>query len=467
MMTKRVTEENKKRGSNKDFRSFLRILEKGNDLIRIKKTVSSKFELAAVVSKLEGKEAILFEKVNDSKILVACNVLGTRKRFSLAIGAKEHKLIHTRIMRAIKEVFAPKKISGDAAPFYENSSRNLIDLPIVTHFEKDAGPYITSSIVFAKDHERGNQNSSIHRLLQLDDRHMAIRMVEGRHLHKCYSFAKDHGEDLKVAIAIGVHPAVSIAAAYQAAYSIDEMLIANSLLDGELTLSRNNYSELYIPTHSEIVLEGRILKDRTEEEWMVEMLRTYDFKRKQPVFELNRIRFKNNAILHDILPGFAEHRLLMGLPVESKMFEGIKNIVPTTKAVYLTDGGSNWLNAVIQIHKRLEGEPKNAMIAAFASHPSLKIAIVVDEDIEPTDPVAVEYAISTRCQADKGFMIVTNVKGSSLDPSSDQQNLLTTKVGIDATATLLKPNDRFEIAKIPGEEKIKLSKYLQPLHDEQ
>ena len=445
----------------KDFRSFLEILERENDLVKISKNVKPKFELAAVVSKLEGKHAILFEKVNGSEeILVASNVVGTRKRFSLAIGAKEQKLIHARITQAIHKVFKPKVVSSGNAPFYENSSQDLFKLPVVTHFEKDAGPYITSSIVFAKDQERENQNSSIHRVLRLDDKHMVIRMVEGRHLHKCYSFAKDHGEDLKVAIAIGVHPVVSIAAAYQATYGIDEMLIANSLLGGELTLCKSNYSQLYVPTHSEIILEGRILKDRTEEEWMVEMLRTYDFRRKQPVFELDRIRFRNQAILHDILPGFAEHRLLMGLPVEAKMFDTIKNVVPTTKAVCLTNGGSNWLDAVIQIHKRLEGEPKNALIAAFASHPSLKMATVVDEDIEPTDPVAVEYAISSRCQADKGFMIVTNAKGSSLDPSSDQQNLLTTKVGIDATSTLLKPKERFEIAKIPGEEKIKISNYL-------
>jgi len=294
----------------------------------------------------------------------------------------------------------------------------------------------------------------------LDKKHMAIRMVEGRHLHKCYSFAKEHGEDLKVAIAIGVHPAVSIAAAYQAAYGIDEMLIANSLLGNELTLSKSNFSQLFVPAHTEIILEGKILKDRTEDEWMVEMLRTYDFKRKQPVFELDRIRFRNDAIFYDILPGFSEHRLLMGLPVEAKMFEVIKNVVPSTKTVHLTDGGCNWLDAVIQIQKRLEGEPKNALLAAFAAHPSLKMAIVVDDDIDPTNPVSVEYAMATRCQADKGFLIVSNAKGSSLDPSSDQQNLLTAKVGIDATATLMKSRERFEIAKIPGEENIKLSDYM-------
>jgi anhydromevalonate phosphate decarboxylase len=444
---------------NNDFRSFLNVLEKENDLIRINKTVSTKFEIAALVSKLERKQAALFENVEDSRIYVASNVLGTRKRFALAIGAIDENSIHTHIIQSIAKASPPRKVSSDA-PFYENSSTDLKDLPVITHFEKDAGAFITSSIVFAKEQEKDNQNSSTHRLLLLDKKHMAIRMVEGRHLHKCYSFAKEHGEDLKVAIVVGVHPAVSIAAAYQAAYGIDEMLIANSLLRNDLTLSISNFSGLYVPTHSEIVLEGKILKDRTEEEWMVEMLRTYDFKRKQPVFELDRIRYRNDAIFYDILPGYAEHRLLMGLPVESKMFEVIKNVVPSTKTVHLTDGGSNWLDAVIQIKKRLEGEPKNALLAAFAAHPSLKMAIVVDDDIDPTSPVSVEYAMSTRCQADKGLLIITNVKGSSLDPSSDQENLLTTKVGIDATATLIKPRERFEIAKIPGEENIKLSDYI-------
>jgi 2,5-furandicarboxylate decarboxylase 1 len=447
------------RKTPKDFRSFLSLLEEKGELVHVIKPVSSKFELAAVVSKLEGKQALLFENIDKSQFKVASNVIGTRTRFALAVAVKEYDLIHSRFLQLSGNTSEPKKMSG-SAPFYENFSNDLSELPIVSHFEKDAGPYITSSIVFAKDPEKGTQNSSTHRLLKVDDKNMVIRMVEGRHLHKCYCSATEHGDDLKVAISIGVHPAVSIAAAYQAAYGVDEMLIANSLLDGELTVSKNRYSQLYIPTCSEIVLEGRILKDKTEYEWMVEMLRTYDFKRKQPIFELDRIRFRNNAIFHDILPGFAEHRLLMGLPVEAKIFQAVKNVVPTTIAVHLTDGGSNWLDAIIQIRKRLEGEPKNALLAAFASHPSLKIAIVVDQDIDPRDARAVEYAIATRCQADRDLIIVDNTKGSSLDPSSDQVNLLTTKMGIDATATLLKPKDRFEVATIPGQEKIKLSNYF-------
>jgi 2,5-furandicarboxylate decarboxylase 1 len=199
---------------------------------------------------------------------------------------------------------------------------------------------------------------------------MPIRMVEGRHLHRSFAHARDHGEDLKIAIAIGVPPAGRIEAAYQASYGVDEMLIANSLLGGKLILTKTRNSQLYVPSNAEIVLEGRILNDRTHEEWMVEMLPTYDFKRKQPVFQLERILFRNDAIYHDILPGYAEHRLLMGLPVEAKMYDYIKSVVSATQSVHLTDGGSNWLSAVIQIKKWLEGEPKNALLAAFTALPS-------------------------------------------------------------------------------------------------
>ncbi|MDQ4074311.1 MAG: UbiD family decarboxylase, partial [Thermoproteota archaeon] len=163
---------------------------------------------------------------------------------------------------------------------------------------------------------------------------------------------------------------------------------------------------------------------------------------------------------YDILPAYSEHRLLMGLPVEAKILGYVKNVVPTTRAVHLTEGGSNWLNCVIQIKKRLEGEPKNAIIAAFAAHPSLKNAIVVDEDINPDNAVEVEYATSTRVQADKDMIIINNSKGSSLDPSSDQINLLTTKLGIDATISLLKDKERFEIANIPGVDKIDINQFI-------
>lgn len=440
------------------FTDFLNELEKNDQLIRIKKSVDPKFELAGIVSKLDKDKAVIFESVKDSRIKVAANVLGTRYRIALSINSKNENLIQERINECIRNKSEIRNLTDNK--IWVKNSKNLFDLPIVTHFEKDSGAFITSSLVIAKDKETGSQNLSTHRLLRLDNKRMAIRMVEGRHLHKCFTNSKDLNEDLPVSIIIGTHPAVSVAAAYQAPYGENELNIANLLMRDKLSLTKSPGTGLYVPTNSEILLEGRILADETAEEQMVEMLRTYDIRRKQPVFELDKIYLTSDPIYHDILPGYGEHRLLMGLPIESKLFHSVKDVVPGTRKVHLTDGGSNWLVAVVQIRKRLEGEPKNAIIAAFAGHPSLKIAVVVDDDIDPTNPTEVEYAISTRCQADKDLIVIPNSKGSSLDPSSDQNNLLTTKMGIDATATLLKSKDRFEIAKIPRVEKVRLSDYL-------
>src|ERR687895_1337124 len=123
----RTTKRQSLGASSNDFRSFLSKLEEEGELIKVKKNVSARFELAAIVSKFEGKQAVLFEKVEGSKLMVACNVLGTRKRFCLAIGAKEEKQIHAQLVSSIAKSFPPKKLL-DYALFYENYSNDLMSL---------------------------------------------------------------------------------------------------------------------------------------------------------------------------------------------------------------------------------------------------------------------------------------------------------------------------------------------------
>jgi UbiD family decarboxylase len=150
----------------------------------------------------------------------------------------------------------------------------------------------------------------------------------------------------------------------------------------------------------------------------------------------------------------------MGMPIEAKLNRDLKKALPQTKRVVMSDGGCNWLHAVVQISKKKNSDVKKAIEKTFTSHRSLKMVTVVDNDIDPTDPVQVEYAMATRFQADKDLIIIKKVRGSSLDPSSDQKNLLTAKLGIDATKPFDKRAEGFEIAKIPGVERLSLKKYL-------
>lgn len=441
-----------------DLRSFLSILEKKGQMVRIKKEVSPLYEVAAMMKKLDRGPALFFEKVSSSDYPLVSGVCSTKEKICLAIDTTLEDL-HKKISSSITNPISPKIVKNASFKEYSEKPR-LSRFPIIKHYKKDAGRYITAGVVFVRNIETKTQNTSIHRLLLLDDNHLAIRVVEGRHLHRCLQLSKQIRKPLEVAIAIGIHPAVSLAAACQVPYGMDEMGMANSILKGALKLSKCEDVDLSVPVNSEIVLEGRFMIDREDEEFMTDMLNTYDHPRMQPVIEVTNILHRKDPIYQGLLPAGSEHRLLMSLPVEIKLFEGVKNTVPATKAVYLTDGGCNWLHAVIQIKKTHEGEPKNAILSAFANHPSLKLAIVVDDDIDPKDIQSVEFALATRFQGDRDLIVVQNVKGSSLDPSSDQDHLLTTKVGIDATMSLFTQKEKFEIAKIPGEDSIDVKDYL-------
>ena len=345
-----------------DLRNYISQIKKNKDLKTVKTKVSTKFEIAGITAKVDGSYALLFENIKESDFRLTSNLVGTRKRFAIAVGGTENN-IHEKVISGIKKAKKPKIISS--GKFMENKSKNLFSMPVVTHFEKESGPFITSSIAYAKNPETGKQNSSFHRMMPIDKTHLSIRMVEGRHLHRCFVDAKEHGEDLKIAITVGVHPAISIAGAYQTEWGKDEIDIANSLLNGKLTLAKLPSTKLNVPSGAEIVIEGKILHDRTHPEWMVEMLQTYDHKRSQPVFELENLYFRNNPIFHDILSGYSEHRLLMGMPIESKLNGELKKIFSQTQQVSMTNGGSNWLHAVVQIKKKNESDPKKIIQKTF------------------------------------------------------------------------------------------------------
>ncbi len=424
---------------SKNLRSYLDELKKRN-LLKFAGSAERKFE-AAYLEKVNSFPVLI--KPKDKEDLIASNLICSEETIKIALES-ENGDFYDKFLNAVS---SPKQITLENFPLSEYYNTSFADLPAVWHYEKDLGPYITSSIVIAKSPDEKILNASVHRIRVLDDSKGVIRMVEGRHLHALWNAWKEKGKDLPVAIAIGAHPAVELAAAYQAPLGTFELNIANSLVNG-LKFYESPNLKLPVP-EAEYIIEGYISKDEFEDDRMVEMLGNYDFTRKQPVVKVKSVYKKKEAIFWDVLPGGIEHKWLMGFPVEAKLNKEVRSAVPSVKKVYLTEGGSKWLHAVIQIKKKLEGEPVNAMIAAFAAHPSLKLVIVVDEDIDPKDPVQVEYALATRFQASRGLLVIRNAKGSSLDPSSDQEKLLTDKLGIDATIPLSASSERFKLADIP------------------
>jgi len=429
------------------LRGFLAEMQKKNQLLQVEEDVSPRFDVSAFMKELDGGPVLYFDNVKGSRTKIVAGVCGTRQRLCWALGVNQETL-YQKIIEAWREPTPPKVVRGGPVNEVVEKAR-LSKLPILTHFERDAGAYITSSVISARSSDGKIENVSIHRLQVLDDQHVAIRLVP-RHLYNMWRIAKEKKEDLNVAITVGTHPAVMLAAASPVPFGVSEFGVANALLGNKMHLVKCEHVNAYAPAEAEIVLEGRILAAREVVEGpLVDITGTYDIQRKQPVIELVSMMHRRDYMYQALLPSGAEHKLLMGLPHETMIWEAVSKVVPTVKAVNLSSGGCGWLHAILSIDKLVDGDAKNALAAAFSAHPSLKHAVVVDTDIDVYNPTMVEWAIATRFQASEDLLIIPQARGSTLDPSADQETGMTTKVGVDATRPLTKPKEKFELAKIP------------------
>ncbi len=435
------------------LRSFLELMEEKGEILHIKEEVSPSFEIAYIMKSFDQNGPILlFENVEGTKTRVVANVCGTRKRICQALNVSQEGL-YQKLMEALRSPKKPRTVEdGPVKEVVEEP--NLFKIPVLTHFERDAGQYITAAVIHAKSPDGAIENVSVHRLQVLDEKHLAIRLVP-RHLYRLWCMAKEAETDLDVAISVGVHPAVMLAAASSPPLGVCEFDVANALLNDQLRLMRCKFVDAYAPAEAELVLEGRISASKEAPEGpFVDITGTYDIQRKQPVVEVVNVMHRENYVYQALLPSGTEHKLLMGLPFEASIYEAVSKVVPKVHAVNLSVGGCGWLHAIISIDKQLDGDAKNALLAAFAAHPSLKHAVVVDSDIDVYNLAEVEWAIATRFQASEDLLVIGNVRGSTLDSSADQETGLTSKVGIDATRPLSRPKEKFEKARIPASKRV-------------
>ena len=133
---------------------------------------------------------------------------------------------------------------------------------------------------------------------------------------------------------------------------------------------------------SDILISGKILFEMHDEGPFVDITGTYDTVRKQPLVRVEKIYTVDNPVFQALLPGGYEHYLLMGMPREPAIYRSVQQVVPVVQGVRLTEGGCSWLHGVVSIEKQKEGDGKNAILAAFAGHPSMKSVIIVDGDID-------------------------------------------------------------------------------------
>ncbi len=420
----------------KSFRDFVEKLRSDHWAKETKRPIAKQLELAGLMHALDGTP-VYVPKVTGSVYRAAGNVFSTRALVCEYLGLNKEELI-PKLAEAIKHPTRPELVDG--GPVLENSttSIDLGSLPIPIHAELDGGPYLSSAVVVAQDKELG-RNLSFHRMMVIGKDRVVVRILK-RHLQ---AYLDRNGGEMDVAFIVGAPINVLLSAAMSVDLGQDELQFANTLAPVK-TVKLSNGIE--VPSDCEFAFEGRITSELHDEGPFVDLTETYDIVRKQQVMKVTKMYHRKDPIWHVLLPGGLEHKILMGMPREPTIFNEV-NRVAECKRVNITPGGCSWLHAAVSIRKKSEDDGKKAIDAAFLGHKSLKHVVIVDDDIDVDNPAEVEWAIATRVQADKGVIIKTKQKGSSLDPSADPNTYDTSKMGIDATKPLVAHGKNFTKAR--------------------
>jgi UbiD family decarboxylase len=448
---------------SRDLRGFLAEYEKDNpkEFCRIKTQVSPKYEIAAILTKLEDlrKLPILFyEKVEGSNFPVVTNVYSTKRKIAASLRV-DPSLLRDKYLGAIEKPI-PARVVSDAPVMAETIKEKDVDvrmLPMMVYHEGDAAPYITAGLVLARDPESGRYNASFNRLMYKSPNTLGIFMTVGKHLHEIYSRMEDKGEPLPISISIGNHPAWALGALHIGSYEESEVGIIGALLDGPAEIVTGQLGTAF-PTDAEIVLEGLIQPHVREEEGpFCEFSGYATGKGLRPVVMVKAIHMRKKAIYQDICGGqHREHLVMATLPMEANLYRAINGAVPTLVDVHIPAPFS----LIVAIKKRFQGQAQAAMLAAFSAEMYLKQVIVVDDDVNITNLQEVIWAVATRTQADKDIFVIPGARGSSLDPSSPAEGVIT-KMGIDATAKPLLSLFP-KRARVPNEvmQRLKLESYV-------
>ncbi|MFQ5682565.1 MAG: UbiD family decarboxylase [Candidatus Binatia bacterium] len=419
-----------------ELRSFIEKIRQGSpeDVLTITKEVDPRFEITALVVKLEQEKRfpiLIFENVKGTQFHVVTNVHASRRRLASAIGSDPRSAV-ANYLRRIEHPIQPKEV--DTGPVKEvilkGDQVDLHALPQIVHHQGDAGPYLTGAITLARDPLSGRLNCSFNRLMFLDKNHTSIHLTLAKHLWEFYTNAEKMKQPLKVAVILGAHPAWCLGALNIGSIDEEEFYLMGALASEPMEVVPAETLDLKVPARAEMILEGEILPlERVDEGPFGEFTGYSLGSRKREIFYVKTVTRRKDAFLHDISVGHLDHLLLSTIPMEANLFRSVKAMVPSVKAVRIPAP----FTVYVSIEKKTEGQGKNAILAVLGSDFYIKHVIVVDHDIDIFNDQRVQWAVGTRCQADRDVTIISNVGGSDLDPS-DSRDGVTAKMGIDATA---------------------------------
>lgn len=478
------------------LRSALEKIEASGELLRIKKEIDPIYEIAGMQKALESGPAILFENIKGYPgVRDVGNIFARRERIASLFGLDDHKKLKFKALQAIKNPIPPKIV--EKGPCQEEVMTANLEvekiLPIIKHSEDDGARILGGTNVFIGERYFGGGTEVSFKRMHFRGKDWASMEI-GIGSHIWDACLEHRGEKIPATVNIGTPPAVMAVAATMFIHAIvprgsNELGFAGALQGEPVELVKCQTTDAYSIAQSEWVLEGYI--DTTQRVWETAEGEKIGQGGVAPVMpewpgylgrDYRGFKFEVTAVTH------RKDRPIFFTPLaksfecdnagapfrEACFFELADRMAPgLVKDVNILPGVAGWGSHIIyQVKKRRggdEGYQRNILGLALGAALGLRLAVVVDEDIDIYSADDVLWAIITRVSPDADIlrgskggvgypMVPAEREGASVQgrPGYYYEGGL----GLDATAPY-KAREDFHRAKYPVS-RINLSQWLSP-----
>jgi 2,5-furandicarboxylate decarboxylase 1 len=415
-----------------DLRGLLADL--GNDLLKISQPFTPKHEMAALLREMPANgPAVLFENViGHPGARVVGNLVASRRRVAKALDTTEAELNATYLQRTCQGI-APR-LSHDA-PVKEVRHTGPLDisslLPVLTHYAGDGGPFVTTGVVLCSDPETGRRGMGIHRMMVKGGNRMGI-LLANPPLSAFHASAEANGRPLDIAVALGVEPALLIAAVVKAGpQGPDKMDMAGALRGAPVDLVRAETVAVDVPARAEIIIEGRVLPGVREAEGPFGENTGYYFSNISPVVEVTAVTHRRDFIYGALCPWTSDVDSLLSLAAGTELLGQLRTQMAGIADLDLTTGTCGF-TAVIALSKAKPSDVRRLIHLVFGMDKRVKLVTVVDDDVDIRNPREVSWALATRFQPDRDTVILSGMEGYVIDPSCVGSGF-GSRMGMDAT----------------------------------
>ena len=442
-----------------DVNAFISELDRRGELARITEPVDPNLEMSALIDKASkspgGGPGLLFEKPTVGAMPVAANIYGSMSRICLALGVKHLDELAAEIeelttppmprgfMDALKMMplvsrltdLMPKTVKDAPCQEVVKMDGGLDELPVLTTWPEDGGPFVTLPLVITRDLETGMRNIGTYRMQVYDRRTTGMHWQRHKGGAQHHRIAERMGKRLEVAVALGADPVLQYCATAPMPEGLDELMLAGVLSKRRVEMVKCKTIDLEVPAQAQIILEGYVEPgERRREGPFGDHTGLYSLADDFPVFHMTCMTLRRKPVyvttvvgippMEDYYIGMASERIFLPL---------IRKTLPEIVDMHFPAAGIFHNFVFISIDKRYPGHARKIMSAVWGLGQLMfsKCVVIVDNDVNVQNEAEVAWIAGTHVDPSRDIQIVTgpvdDLDDAAIAPAFGG------KMGIDAT----------------------------------